>query len=840
MANKKTKSSKSKKNKVQGITPSGIDSTKQENKKPISEKTQRKGSYMSKLIRPGSWKTNAAIFFLLVIATILLYNSDLHLGFFSVDDEYYVEKDIWIKKINFENLSHIFTTLNYSNYSPFHLLSYMLDYAVAGLNPYAFHLSSNIWAGIVAGFVYLIALAFTRRNVVAIAAALLFIVNPAHVEAISWISSRKDLVATAFALPSLLAYLQYRKRGKFFTYWYIAAIVLYLFAIMGKASVGVLPAVFWGIDLFVEKRSLKSSILDKIPFFVLTALIALFVYSAQPPSGNKFDPSVFSAVLTQSLWLLTGFGKYVIFRLRPEEASMGLKIASVLFLFVMFIAPLLLRKRFPRTTVLIYWILLGLLPAQVMSFIHPVSDRYLFFPSVAFVILIAWGMFYMAERMKKKLATVFISGILVISFLWTRATLNYLSEWKDPRSIWFAAVEKSADPHNPYCLGRYYLEMASKLGTTPRGERLSHEKAEAIGSTIWKENPKLNALLTEWQAGKNGGPAEKEFQNQLWSLGWVQFEQALHTIGTHVMPELFYQRGVLLLDRGEFPEAKKEFTKALDEASLSSVEDVKADVVVSSHNALGAIAWKQGNYREAFKWFEIAEGEQKKFGGDWIPDIAEKKRKMETTVDIMTGKLTAASQSYDPEIAYNLGLHYLDIADQLGANPSVKPFSRENCEALAKEVWPANDQLPQLLSEWDKQQHAGVAETSFQHYLKTLAWQLFEDGVRAKGGRVMPQLYFRRGMILGEQGDSPGAKKEFFAAIDEAAKDTSASIKQQYIVSAHDALGILAWRAADYTEALNWFQKAEQEQKTFGGNWVPDISSKKQRMETMINSKSAK
>jgi len=832
VASKKLKKTLSKRSQ-----PAKSTSKQQQTKEVIQAAPARKNIFATRSLLPGSWQTVAGMFALLTLLTALLYSSDLHLGFFSVDDEYYVQKDQWIKQISFENLKHIFTTLNYSNYSPFHLLSYMFDYAIAGLNPYAFHLSSNIWAGIVAGFVYLVALAFTRNQVAAAGAALLFVVHPSHVEAVAWISSRKDLVATAFALPSLLTYLQYRKGGKFSIRWYIASLVLYFIAVLGKASVGVLPAVFWAIDLFVEKRSFKSSILDKVPFFVLTLFVVLFVYLAQPPSGNKFDTSVFSSVMAQSIWLLTGFGKYVVFRLRPAEAGTGLKIASIFFLLILFVAPLLLRKRFPKTMVLIYWVVLGLIPAQVMSFLHPVSDRYLFFPSVAFAILVAWGLVYLVGRLGKKLVAVSIVAILLLGFLWARATLNYLSEWDDPRSIWFAALDKSADPHNPYCLGGYYLEVAGKLGTAPRGERLSLEKADRIATAIWEGNPKLPTLFAEWADGKHAGPAEKAFQSELWSLAGVQFDQARRTLGTHVMPELMFKVGTLLLDEGNLQAARKEFMNALNESELSSVELTKADVIVSSYNALGAIAWKQGNYREAAKWYGIAEQQQKKFEGDWIPDIADKKQSTEKSLAIMTRKLTPPDKNYDPSIAYSVGLHCLDVANQLGTNPTVKPFSQEICEPLAQDVWAGNSGLTQLLADWKKQQHGTATEIAFQQYLKSLAWQIFGDALSAKGNRVMPQLYFRRGMILGEEGNGVEARKQFFAAIDEAAKDTSASTKQQYTVTAHDALGILAWKAANYSEALNWFQQAEQEQNSYGGNWVPDVASKKHQMEVMVNQK---
>ncbi|PYI44577.1 MAG: hypothetical protein DMF11_14245 [Verrucomicrobia bacterium] len=148
-------------------------------------------------IIPGTWQTNAITFLLLVMATLVLYVGDLRLGFFAVDDPQYVVENPWIRGVTFENLRHILATPYFANYSPLHLLSYTIDYVFAGLNPFGFHLSSNLWGGLVAGFVFLLALALTGSRLVAVAAAVLFILHPAHVEAIAWISSRKDLVAAA-------------------------------------------------------------------------------------------------------------------------------------------------------------------------------------------------------------------------------------------------------------------------------------------------------------------------------------------------------------------------------------------------------------------------------------------------------------------------------------------------------------------------------------------------------------------------------------------------------------------------------------------------------------------
>src|SRR5438874_8766319 len=146
----------------------------------LTEPAESYSPAMSRPILPGGWQVNTAMFVLLMLGTLALYWSDLRIGFFVLDDYGYVTDDPWIKGITLTNLRHMLFTPYFANYSPVHLLSYLLDHTIAGLNPLAYHLSSNIWAGVVAGRVFLFALTVTRRRMIAVAAAALFIVHPAH------------------------------------------------------------------------------------------------------------------------------------------------------------------------------------------------------------------------------------------------------------------------------------------------------------------------------------------------------------------------------------------------------------------------------------------------------------------------------------------------------------------------------------------------------------------------------------------------------------------------------------------------------------------------------------
>jgi len=609
---------------------SGSENRKQEREQVKLQKAQRGRPAASSRILTPCWQLDAMTFILMVPATVALYAGDLRAGFLGVDDPQYVVDNPWIRSLNLQNLRHILSAPYFANYSPLHLLSYMLDYALAGANAFAFHLSSNIWGGLVAGFVFLVALALTHRRIVATASAVLFVFYPVHVEAIVWIASRKDLIAAAFALPSLLAYLRYREGGSTARSWYFASLMLFLFAVAGKMSVATFPAVFLAHDLFIEKRPLKRSLWDKAPFLLMAGLIALMVASAQPPTGHRPNMYVMAAAFVQSLWLLTGFGTCVIYRVPPNlSAGILLQIAGAAMLLAIFAAPLLLRRRWPMATVLAYWILFGLIPAQVLSFMHPVTDRYLFFPSVGAAIFIAWGIIAAGERLGREGLIGATAVLAAITILWGVKTLAYVREWRDPRSVWYAATAKSSDPEAYYNLGSHYQDTAGRLGIKPRGAPLTEPDARRLASAVWASDPRLPALFAEWAGGQHDGPLEKAFRAHLRTLAWDAFEQRVRTKGVTSMPNLYFRRGLLLSDGNDLQGARKEFLAAAEEASRFPLAESRQEFLVRSHSALGVTAWQERDFSEAMRWLKLAEEEQTRAGRNWVPDLTANRKRLE-------------------------------------------------------------------------------------------------------------------------------------------------------------------------------------------------------------------
>jgi hypothetical protein len=617
-----------KKNKIRSAPDATAASRRSAAEKRQYKPAKRKSDPPYVSVVPGSWQLNGGIVLLFIVATAVLYAGDLHLGFFRVDDQQYVVSNPWIQGITWEHFTQILFNPYYLNYSPLHLLSYALDYAVGGLNAHAFHLSSNLWAGVVAGFVYLVALALTQERRTALVAALLFVVHPAHVEAVAWISSRKDLVASAFVLPCVLAYLKYRQRGAIG--WYIASLLLFLFALLGKLSVVAFPAVLVVLDLVLEKRRLSRSIIDKISFLVLAALVAVAVQQAQPSTGLQPDLAMHAKAFVQSLWLLTGLGNYVIYRVPPAPGGTLSQLVWLGILLGLFVFPLLIRKRYPVATVSIYWILFTYLPTQVLPFSYPVTDRYLLLPSVGAVILIAWLLMKATDRLHRWKVAAATTLVTAVSFIWLTKTIDYLSEWRDPRSVWFAATRKSDDVHLYYELGWEYREKAASFGMHPRNASLPSEEAKHYASVVWKDDPRLPKLLAELAENQHSGPVEKAFKEYLLAKAGENFDEAVTRKGAHIMPDLFLSRGVYFFDKGDMQSAKKEFLAEIDEASGLPYFEGQQEALIACHYNLAVAEQGLGHSKDALSWIRLAEEEQDKLGRTVLPEITPARQKLES------------------------------------------------------------------------------------------------------------------------------------------------------------------------------------------------------------------
>ena len=209
---------------------------------------------------------------LLVFVCIVVYLNSLSNGF--VFDDYAViieNKYLKLPGINFAsffNHSYFNIAGGEASYRPLATLSYYLIYAIAGLNPFFYHLLSVILHIINVVLVYLLFNLILKHRFTALIAGLLFACHPALTEAVDCISYNEDLLAAVFFLLAFLFYLKsstHNLRSSSINYG--LSLFFFLLGLLSKEMAITLPAIILLYDVSlkngVDKKSFSLQLILK-------------------------------------------------------------------------------------------------------------------------------------------------------------------------------------------------------------------------------------------------------------------------------------------------------------------------------------------------------------------------------------------------------------------------------------------------------------------------------------------------------------------------------------------------------------------------------------------------
>ncbi len=302
-------------------------------------------------------------------------------------------------------------------YRPVVILSYMFDRTLYSgwLGTGGYHLSNVIFHVFTTFFVWLLARRMLCRSqysdVGALAAAAIFAVHPIHVETVSWISGRSDLLATLFIVPSVIAALRWRDHG---SVWSLALGALsYLLALMSKevayATLLLVPASFLlmpdpGTPVSAPKGTGTKRAAQGAFTWVATGVAYLSVtaiYLILKPNTGTGLTIEFTGDSVSHLLRATGY--YLIKVLIPWPQSgfvtwnlmPGLTVCVLLIVLAIGITVAGARRWIKfREGLLLYvmlWFGAALAPSMVIAISpvirNPVAERYLYLPSVAMALL---------------------------------------------------------------------------------------------------------------------------------------------------------------------------------------------------------------------------------------------------------------------------------------------------------------------------------------------------------------------------------------------------------------------------------------------------------------------
>jgi len=581
------------------------------------------------------------------VSLILYWGVGQH-GFINLDDpEYITQNPHVLGGLTWENVRWAFSTGYAANWHPLTWLSHMLDVQWFGQNAGGHHLVSAFLHAANAALCFLALRGLTGALWRSAIVAALFAFHPLHVESVAWASERKDVLSAVFFFLTLRAYAAYVKgsmttgagpsgpkvvansRG---TLYYGLALGAFALGLMSKAMLVTVPCLlllldFWPlgrIELSNWKARLKPLVLEKIPFFVLSAASSIVTYMVQDQAkavGSVESLSLEARVanaflstfkyLAKAIWPadLSPFYPHPYLHYPNGDPVITLAVVMAFGVVVAVSISILVRhKTQPYLVTGWFWFLGMLVPViglvQVGS--QGMADRYTYLPLVGFFVCFVWGVADCAQdRALPWKLTATAGGAVIVAC--AGVAWKQVAYWRDDVSLFSHAVAVTGN--NPQA----HFNLATGLGKQGKyAEAITHlnkaveimpnyiEAQYDLGLAYMSEG-KLDRAAQEYEKALHLRPGYLPARINLGTvlLGLGRPQEAFDNYAEAAKwqpgsPILAFNQGRALLALRRFDEASSHF----GEAARSCPTDV--DVHISFANAL----YEAGRTNEARQAFQ--------------------------------------------------------------------------------------------------------------------------------------------------------------------------------------------------------------------------------------------
>jgi len=531
----------------------------------------------------------------MVVTVLAVYSQVAEHGFIDFDDGIYILNNAHVRTgLTSENIRWALTSLEASNWHPLTWISHMLDCQVYGLRPAGHHLTSLFLHVANCLLLFLVLRTATGDLWRSALAATLFGLHPLHIESVAWVSERKDVLSSFFWMLTILAYLNYARRGRALPY--MLALMLFAFGLMCKPMLVTLPFVLLLLDLWPLGRFTCTSLnarspihvwYEKIPFLVLSVASCVVTYMAQ--SRGKVVLSLETVSLVDRI--MNGCLSYVQYLLKliwphrlaifyPHPGSTVSVLQGLLSgVFLILVSVLVVRYSRQRPSLFCGWFwylgtlvpVIGILQVGVQA----MADRYTYLPSIGLLILLIWSIPGSLSRgLRGRLLTT--AGALSIVICLSVTTWCHLRHWESTETVFRHALRVTRNNHVAhYNLGNALLGQG-------RSDAAVTEYQKALD--IWPDYPdvhnnlglvragegKLEDAISHYRRAIRVDPrhmlAQLNLADALGGLGRFGEALALYraVLADHPEEGVIHNRmGVLLAESGRMAEAEKHLRRAV-------------------------------------------------------------------------------------------------------------------------------------------------------------------------------------------------------------------------------------------------------------------------------------
>ena len=401
---------------------------------------------------------NLLIMVMLTAATLLIFWRVTGHDFIMFDDEVYVTQNEQVQDgLSRQGVVWAFSTTHANFWHPLTWLSHMLDCELFGLNPGGHHFTGLLIHLLNTLLLFLVLHRMTGALWPSAFVAALFAWHPLHVESVAWVSERKDVLSAFFWILTLGAYARYVEHPRVGSY--LLVLVFFSLGLMAKPMLVTLPFVlllldYWPLGRFnlgpLSHESNRSThlrtsafhlVLEKIPFFALSAVACVLAYMAQARGGALKGASLFP-IGVRTANAAISYVSYMEKMIWPHDLAVfyphpgtwpmwQVAGAALLLLAVSALAVAAVRKA-PYLAFGWFWYVGTLVPVIGLIQVgdHAMADRYTYVPLIGLFIMIAWGARDAAKRLPRKRLVLSLSALAVLCAL-AMGSVRQLKHWKN-------------------------------------------------------------------------------------------------------------------------------------------------------------------------------------------------------------------------------------------------------------------------------------------------------------------------------------------------------------------------------------------------------------------------
>ena len=596
---------------------------------------------------------------LLALAILAVYFPVRNYGFVDFDDSgYFFSNPHVLAGLTWSNIDWAFTSGECSNWHPLTWLSLMLDVTLFGPGPAGPHLTNILLHTVNSILLFLLFLRLTGGIWRSASVAMLFAIHPLHVESVAWISERKDVLSAFFGLLALLCYAHYAKLARdragedhIWTgnahstagqddasvhptdkHWralaadspwlfYAGALLFFAFGLMSKPMLVTLPCVlllldFWPLQRF-KRSMLLRIVIEKIPFFLLTAAASVVTYLVQQKAGAT-DMIVNDPVRMRVANAFVSYARYLgkifcpINLATPYPQPVGWPVMVVIFsatLFAVLCATAVAaRRKLPYVFTGWFWFAGMLIPVIGLVSVgaQAMADRYAYLPLVGILMAVVWGAGEMCRKWRPPRSALLTLATLVFLVCALRAR-NQATVWENDGTLFGHAV---AVTKNNYIASVDLASWCSKHGRVQDALRYYDEAVQMSSDDLtaisYATHTRLPAMLYRYYNALRLNPDDPDDPDELYNIGNAfakrgNWDEAIryYSRALQIAPgqqDVMNNLGFAYAKEKRYAEAATNFLGVLN------LEPTSAD----AHNNLASVLFAQGQYGQAAQEFRAA------------------------------------------------------------------------------------------------------------------------------------------------------------------------------------------------------------------------------------------